>query len=51
MGRTYEALKRAEREKSKETAKENGNATGGENGFQQTGTISRLMDIMLRRCL
>lgn len=37
MGRTHEALKRAEREKSKETAKENGKATGGENGFQSNG--------------
>jgi capsular exopolysaccharide synthesis family protein len=37
MGRTHEALKRAEREKSKATAKENGKATGGENGFQANG--------------
>jgi len=37
MGRTHEALKRAEREKSKETARENGNSTRGENGSQHNG--------------
>ena len=37
MGRTHEALKRAEREKSNGAAKENGKATFGENGSQFNG--------------